>query len=82
MATDSRVAQLARELSRYLETHPEASDTLDGIARWWLARQRYDDARELVGEALELLVDCGVVRKRTLPDGVTLFEKKPTSRPS
>jgi hypothetical protein len=82
MAVDRRAAQVARQVVRYLETHPDASDTIDGIARWWLARQRLDDAREIVRVALDLLVDRGVLYTRTLPGGVTLFEKRASRRAS
>ena len=65
--------EVARLVLRYLTAHPRASDTLDGIARWWVARQRRDDAREVVSAALHLLVTRGAVRERTLPSGVTIF---------
>jgi hypothetical protein len=65
--------EVADLVSRYLLAHPNASDTLDGIARWWLSRQRQDDAKEIVQEALDLLVERGVVERRSMIDGVTLF---------
>ena len=65
--------EVADLVARYLVAHPHASDTLDGIARWWLLRQRQNDARELVQAALDLLVERGVVERRTTVDGVTLF---------
>jgi hypothetical protein len=77
MTVDRRAAHVARQVVRYLDAHPDASDTVDGIARWWLARQRIEDAKEIVRAALELLVDRGVLQARTLPGGVTLFEKRP-----
>jgi hypothetical protein len=30
------VPDIAREVLRYLDHNPEAKDTLDGIAQWWL----------------------------------------------
>jgi hypothetical protein len=77
MIVDRRAEQVAGQVTRYLDAHPDASDTVEGIARWWLARQRLDDAKEIVRVALDLLVDRGVLRTRTLPGGVTLFEKRP-----
>jgi hypothetical protein len=68
-----RAEEVADVVARYLRAHPEASDTLEGIARWWLSRQRQDDATELVKAALDLLVQRGVVERRTTSDGVTLF---------
>ena len=77
MTVDRRAAHVARQVVRYLDAHPDASDTVEGIARWWLARQRLEDAKEIVRTALDLLVDRGVLQARTLPGGVTLFEKRP-----
>lgn len=74
------VEEVAQVVSRYLLAHPDASDTLDGIARWWLSRQRQDDARELVGAALDLLVRRGVVERRMTADGVTLFRSSRACR--
>jgi hypothetical protein len=31
--------EIARAILRYLQKHPEAKDTLDGIAQWWLLRE-------------------------------------------
>lgn len=67
-----RIDRVARDVARYLAAHPDATDTVDGIARWWLARQRYDDARDLVSAALDRLVERGLVQKHTR-NGVTLF---------
>jgi hypothetical protein len=70
---NERTEEVANVVARYLLAHPDASDTLDGIARWWLSRQRQDDASELVQAALELLIDRGLVERRTTADGVILF---------
>lgn len=35
----------------------------------WLARQRYENMLELVGQALDRLVQEGVMEKRKMPDG-------------
>lgn len=77
---DARVERVATELARYVTAHPDACDTADGIARWWLARQRLDDARELVTAALDRLVSRGVVERQDR-NGVTLFSARhaPTS---
>ena len=67
-----RVDRVANDVVRYLSAHPDAVDTVEGIARWWLARQRYDDACDLVGEALERLVARGQLQQ-SRRNGVTLF---------
>ena len=31
--------QVAKDILAYLAEHPQAMDTLEGIAEWWLMRQ-------------------------------------------
>ncbi|QQP98128.1 hypothetical protein [Lysobacter enzymogenes] len=57
----------------YLDRHPGASDTLDGIAQWWLPRQRYVTARARIHGVLSRLVADGVLQLRQLPDGTALY---------
>jgi hypothetical protein len=59
--TDERVNNLADEIIDYLGKHPRAADTLDGIVSWWLPRQRFETAYELVNKALEHLVQSGML---------------------
>jgi hypothetical protein len=64
------------EILRYLVAHPDAKDTVDGIARWWIAPAGHDpDRREwnrsVVQEAIDALVARGwVVRRETTPSHV------------
>jgi hypothetical protein len=69
--------RLAAEIRRYCEDCPEASDSLDGIA-WWLARQRFKEAREDIEEAVEVLLDEGVLERRQLADGSVVFSCRVT----
>lgn len=57
----------------YLDRHPGAADTLDGIAQWWLPRQRYVTARARIAVVLTRLVAAGVLQQRRLPDGTALY---------
>ena len=59
-----KVQETAKEILRYLVDHPEAEDTLEGIARWWLERRRIDQTVDEVGESLDLLVARGMVEVR------------------
>jgi len=59
---------IARAILRYLGTHPEAKDTMDGIAEWWLERKRSE--RRAVERAVALLLSHGAIletRRRELP---------------
>jgi hypothetical protein len=67
-----RVADCVLE---YLDLHPQASDTLEGISRWWMAHDK-TISREVLSRALEVLVVEGHLKKRELPDGNCLWQKQ------
>ena len=71
--SDSAAEDVAREIERYLRNHREAADTVEGIAKWWLQRQRFEDAMETVESALEILVDRGLVERVMLPDNLVVY---------
>lgn len=68
-------AVLAEEIRLYLETHPAAADTLDGIVSWWLPGPRHPPAVESVERALDMLADAGVVEKVTRSDGHVIYRR-------
>lgn len=69
------IAALAEQIRRYLETHPAAADTLDGIVSWWLPGQPHPHAVESVERALDILVGAGVVEKVTRSDGHVIYRR-------
>lgn len=54
---------IALEIRQYLDAHPNAADSLEGIVRWWLPRQRYEEVLERVQSALDLLITEGMISK-------------------
>jgi Fe2+ or Zn2+ uptake regulation protein len=72
----SRVEKLSRQILDHLQKHPEASDTLEGIAAWWLEQQQIEQLVEEVADALELLVKKGAVRAHKKNDGITNYKIK------
>ena len=54
-------SQIAHEILAYLDEHPEAQDTLDGIVQWWLLEQKIRYQMNLVKEVLAELVRKGLV---------------------
>jgi len=70
---DNEIVQVAEDIERYLVTHPNAADTLEGIARWWLQQQRFIDSLDRVYEALEVLIRKGMVKKMTNADGKNIY---------
>ena len=70
----ARLSKVAREILSYLERNPDAGDTLEGVARWWLLQQRIHTAVEEVQRGLDQLVKLGLVsRRKTTPHGPVLY---------
>ncbi len=72
-AKDPTLVALAQEIKKYLRAYPRAADTVEGVARWWLTRQRYEEALKRVQDALDLLVEQGVVTKRIAAGGKVVY---------
>lgn len=68
------IMAIAQDIKRYLNGHPHAADTVEGVIQW-LASQKYEDTLERVNKALEVLVNDGVVLKTIQKDGTVLFER-------
>lgn len=64
---------LAGEILRYLREHRQAADTPEGIARWWIKRQRLEDSILRVQSALNLLVERSLVRSRANAAGARVY---------
>lgn len=54
-------------LVAYLSAHPQASDTAEGMARWWLRDDAIEVAR--LEQALELMEQGGLMERTTAGDG-------------
>jgi Fe2+ or Zn2+ uptake regulation protein len=73
MSDEKEVAAIAETIIRYFKTHPHAVDSVEGITRWWLTRQRFLETLDSVERALEYLVTVGVVKKMLSADGQALY---------
>ena len=62
---------------RYFVQHPHAADSLEGIARWRLQQQRVLDLVAETSDAVEQLVEEGLLERVTLPGGGTLYRLRP-----
>lgn len=60
MTTDDE-SEIAREILAYLSDHPQANDTLEGIIEWWLLERKIRNQSAAVKEALEGLIEKGLV---------------------
>ena len=76
-----RVTEVVDALLRYLASHPDAADTVDGIAEWWLPRGARAE-RGIVEAALERLLAQGIVRRQTNTDQHVLYlaQRRPRAR--
>lgn len=58
------VKSIAKEIRVYYKENPNAGDTVEGIASWWIANQRLKSSKVLVQNALEYLVNKGELDKK------------------
>ncbi len=65
--------ELAWEILAYLQRVPDAMDTIEGIACWWLMEQRVIQTMGAVQKALELLVARDLVEVIKTHDGRILY---------
>ena len=54
-------SRVARAILDYLKKHPDAQDTLAGIAEWWLPKQRITTPAATVKDAVSLLLDRDLI---------------------
>ena len=70
--TSAQTKQIAAEILRYCSEHPDARDSVAGIA-WWVALQRHSDTLGNVRAAVDMLVAEGRLFPHRLSDGSTVF---------
>lgn len=63
----------AEQILQYLQMHPGACDTLEGITAWWLTRHRIDITLAEVQRAVNKLVVEGVVKESEGWGGRTVY---------
>jgi hypothetical protein len=68
-------ANLRTLVLAYLDDHPTAMDTIDGIAEWWVLRQQIDIEVRRVSRVLETLVRDGVLEEVT-QSGVRFYRRQ------
>jgi hypothetical protein len=69
------LSEIQAEVLGYLEEHPRAADTIEGINKWWLLQRlaRYSVTR--IQQALDELEIAQVVERRVLCDGREVYAK-------
>ena len=81
-SAESRAQRASEAIEAYLARWPQAADTEQGIARWWLPRMGVDLPLADVRAALERLVRLGVVARTDLPEGSVIFRAAPRPPPT
>ena len=56
-------AEVAEAILGYLAEHPQASDTAQGIAQWWIIRQQARVSATAVSRALRELTEKGLLEE-------------------
>ena len=64
----------------YLHQRPGASDSLEGIAHWWLVQQAIEKNIDLLEQALEQLANEGKVSKKTNTNSDAIYSLNPTNK--
>jgi Fe2+ or Zn2+ uptake regulation protein len=59
--TKDRPSRVAQAILDYLRKHPDAQDTLAGIAEWWLPQDDINNRTATVKEALDELAAAGLI---------------------
>jgi hypothetical protein len=71
---DEHLTEIVDAILRYLDSHPDAADTVEGIAKWWLPKAWCADARSVL-VALERLEAQGLVHRRINADRHVLYSR-------
>ncbi|EXI81200.1 MAG: hypothetical protein AW10_01214 [Candidatus Accumulibacter appositus] len=72
MQPQPRLSEVVDAIMRYLHSHPDAADTVDGICEWWLPKHWRVDARYVEAALLRMQVQ-GLVRCRENADRHVIY---------
>ncbi|MDH5602008.1 MAG: hypothetical protein OEY78_11980 [Gammaproteobacteria bacterium] len=73
MSEEKHIHFLVNEIQSYLTNYPQAADSLEGITRWWIQKQRFVDTCEQVESALNILISKGVIHLSENKDGKKIY---------
>jgi len=69
-----QLTEVVDAILRYLHAHPQAVDSAEGIARWWLPSDWCVDVHT-VEAALARLQEQGLIQQRTNTDRHVLYSR-------
>lgn len=80
--SDALVRAIAEGIERYLEQHPDAADSAEGICAWWLTPPLGADALPAVLASLAELEARGVVVRTEMTGMATIYSSAMRGRGS
>lgn len=69
------IQSIARQILVYLDNHPGAADTVEGISRWWLPREKESFDLDSVQASLDYLVQRGELEEVSRKGSQAVFRK-------
>jgi hypothetical protein len=70
-------SHISFDILDYLAEHPDAQDTADGIAQWWILERCVKRHAPLVNEAIQYLVERGFIVGRMAKDSQIHYRINP-----
>ncbi|MFQ5963191.1 MAG: hypothetical protein ACE5KZ_02795 [Candidatus Scalinduaceae bacterium] len=66
--------EVSKKILNYLRRNPDAGDTLEGIAEWWLCCENIEASVDEVSSALQSLIKKGIVSKTEIGSGNPVYK--------
>ena len=71
---DKEIILLLQEaIITYLNLHPHAADTLEGVTQWWLSEKNHYATTPIVQEALDRLIVENRISSKVLSERAVLY---------
>jgi len=67
------ISAIQTDVLEYLQGHPDAADSADGIRQWWLLAEMARRSIDRVQAALDELVAAGLIEHRVMDDGRLIY---------
>lgn len=68
---------IACRILKYLMRHPHATDTAEGLTRWWLLEEEIHERVSEVSQGLSFLVEQGFLLENKRPEAAPLYRLNP-----
>ncbi len=71
----ARCSEIQTEVLGYLNEHPTATDSIEGIRQWWVMQRLAEYSLGRVQEAVDELESARLIERHTLADGRMVYAK-------